>query len=46
VVAGTTGESAALAFVRLVPWSQPATVVVGTNGEGAALVSVRVVGVG
>jgi hypothetical protein len=45
-VAGTPGECAALAFVRLVGVAQPATVVAGRTGEVAALGSFRSVGMG
>jgi hypothetical protein len=46
VVAGTTGEDAALAFLSLVGVAQTATVVAGTTYKGAALGSVPLIGVG
>jgi hypothetical protein len=41
VVAGTTGDGAALASIRLWAWAQLATVVAGTAGDGATLAAVR-----
>jgi hypothetical protein len=45
VLAGTPGEGAGLASVRLKVLAQPATVVSDTTSEGAAMASFRLVGV-
>ena len=46
MVAGTTGEGAALGSVSWTAWAQTATVMAGTKVEGASLAYVPSVGIG